>query len=171
MGNRTDFCIDLFAFTIRPPAWETAPISVSICSPSQFAHLHGKPHRRPFRLKGTHVISIPFVVAIHNSMLAFMGARTDTLQLGQISCSLLYLLLSIGSLEQFWNVITLELRASFFGRRSSFPSFFKCLFGFAWFVLSYNKYPPTSAPPLYMTPIYNSTFTTVQYRTFTDPLL
>ena len=45
MGNHTDFCIDLFAFTTRSPAWETAPISVSICSPSQFAHLHGKPHR------------------------------------------------------------------------------------------------------------------------------
>ena len=34
MGNRTDFCIDLFAFTIHSPAWETAPISASICSPS-----------------------------------------------------------------------------------------------------------------------------------------
>ena len=33
--------------------------------------------------------------------LAFMGAQTDTLQWGQISCSLLYLLRSIGSLEQF----------------------------------------------------------------------
>ena len=75
MGNRTDFCIDLFAFTIRSPAWETAPISVSNCSPSQFAHLHGKPHRfrvsdtevvitrteiGPFRLQGTHVIPILF---------------------------------------------------------------------------------------------------------------
>ena len=74
MGNRTDFCIDLFAFTIRSPAWETAPISVSICSPSQFAHLHGKPPvsvrvittsvsltaERPFRLQGTHVIPILF---------------------------------------------------------------------------------------------------------------
>ena len=29
MGNRTDFCIDLFAFTIRSPAWETAPKTVS----------------------------------------------------------------------------------------------------------------------------------------------
>ena len=55
----------------------------SICSPSQFAHLHGKPHRRSFRLQGTHLISIPFWVAIHKSMLAFMGARTDTLQWGQ----------------------------------------------------------------------------------------
>ena len=74
MGNRTDFCIDLFAFTIRSPAWETAPTSVSICSPSQFAHLHGKPPvsvrvittsvsltaERPFRLQGTHVIPILF---------------------------------------------------------------------------------------------------------------
>ena len=34
MGNRIDFCIDLFAFTIHSPAWETAPISASICSPS-----------------------------------------------------------------------------------------------------------------------------------------
>ena len=34
MGNRTDFCIDMFAFTIHSPAWETAPISASICSPS-----------------------------------------------------------------------------------------------------------------------------------------
>ena len=30
-----------------------------------------------------------------------MGAQTDTLQWGQISCSLLYLLRSIGSLQQF----------------------------------------------------------------------
>ena len=128
MGNRTDFCIDRFAFTIRSSAWETAPISVSMCSPLQFAHLHRKPHRRQFRLQGIHVISIPFWVAIHKSMLAFMGARMDTFQWGQISCSLLYLLLSIGSLEQFWNVITLELRASFSGRRSSLPFFFNvCL--------------------------------------------
>ena len=34
MGNHTDFCIDLFAFTIHSPAWETAPISASTCSPS-----------------------------------------------------------------------------------------------------------------------------------------
>ena len=34
-------------------------------------------------------------------ILAFMGAQTDTLQWGQISCSLLYLLRSIESLEQF----------------------------------------------------------------------
>ena len=60
MGNRADFCINLFAFTIRSSAWETASIYVSICSLSQFAHLHGKPHRRPFRVQGTHVISIPF---------------------------------------------------------------------------------------------------------------
>ena len=33
--------------------------------------------------------------------LAFMGAQTDTLQWGHISCLLLYLLRSIGSLEQF----------------------------------------------------------------------
>ena len=69
-----------------------------------------------------------------------MGARTDTLQWGQISCSLLYLLLSIGSLEQFWNVITLELRASFSARKSSLPFFFLWLFGFTWLVPSYNKY-------------------------------
>ena len=34
-------------------------------------------------------------------ILAFMGAQTDTLQWRQISCSSLYLLRSIGSLEQF----------------------------------------------------------------------
>ena len=34
MGNRTDFCIYLFAFTIHSPAWKTAPISSSICLPS-----------------------------------------------------------------------------------------------------------------------------------------
>ena len=34
MENRTGFCIDLFAFTIHSPAWETTPISASICSPS-----------------------------------------------------------------------------------------------------------------------------------------
>ena len=80
----------------------TAPISVSICPPSQFAHLHGKPHRRPFRLQRTHVISIPFWVAIHKSMLAFMRAAADTLQWGQISCSFLYLPPSVGLLLAIW---------------------------------------------------------------------
>ena len=69
MGNRIDyfssgssmephrFLFDLFAFTIRSPAWEIASIIFragarwnrtdfcSICLPSQFVHLHGKPYR------------------------------------------------------------------------------------------------------------------------------
>ena len=56
--------IDLFTFTIRSPVWETAPISVSICSPSQFADLHGKPHRFLYRS-----------VRLHSS-LTCMGNRT-----------------------------------------------------------------------------------------------
>ena len=84
MGNRIDyfssgssmepqrFLSDLFAFTIRSPAWETISIIFragarwnrtdfcSICSPSQFVHLHGKPHRLFFEreLDGTAPISV-----------------------------------------------------------------------------------------------------------------
>ena len=55
MGDRTDFCIDLFAFTIRPSAWETAPISVRVITTSVSLTAE-----RSFRLRGTHVIPIPF---------------------------------------------------------------------------------------------------------------
>ena len=101
-----------------------------------FGITHGRKLVSPSR---TPCDSDLFRVAIHKSSFAFMGARTDTLQWGQIPCSLLYLLLSIESLEQFWNVIALELRASFSARKSSFR-FFKWLFGFTWLVPSYNKY-------------------------------
>ena len=95
-----------------------------------------------------HFLSTHRSVRLHNSltcmgnrtdfcidMIAFMGARTDTLQWGQISCSLLYLLLSISASREIrffvrataherhfccraqaqlgnfflWNAITLEL--------------------------------------------------------------
>ena len=61
-----------------------------------------------------HFLSTHRSVRLHNSLtcmgnrtdfcidlIAFMGDQTDTLQWGQISCSLLYLLRSIGPLEQF----------------------------------------------------------------------
>ena len=110
VGKRTDFCT----------------------SDHHFGITHGRKTVAPSR---TPCDSDPFFVAIHKSMLAFMGARTDTLQWGQISCSLLYLLLSIGSLKQFWNVITLELRASFSGRRSSLPFFLMVV----WFHMACTK--------------------------------
>ena len=52
-------------FFNHPPAWETALISVSICSPSQFAHLHGKPHRFLYRS-----------IRLHNSLTCMVN-RTD----------------------------------------------------------------------------------------------
>ena len=55
MGNRTDFCIDLLAFTILSPAWETTPISVRVITTSVSLTAE-----RPFRLQGTHVVPIPF---------------------------------------------------------------------------------------------------------------
>ena len=62
MGNRTDFCIDLFAFTVRSPAWETAPISVRVITTS--VSLTAK---IPFRLQGNNPCdSDLFWVAIHN---------------------------------------------------------------------------------------------------------
>ena len=201
MGTRTDFCIDLFAFTIHSPAWETAPISASICSPSICSpawnrtdfctsdHLgitHGRktvsPLRNPCdsdpfwpqltvdvclhenqflyarsrmkrhfslfflstaerRLTADHLDKI-FCTRLRSRMggifrflLSTAGRRLTADHLDKIFCtrlrssmggilrSLLYLLLSIGSREKFWNVITLELRASFSGRRSSRPFF------------------------------------------------
>ena len=83
-----------------------------------------------------------------------MGARTDTLQWGQISCSLVYLLLSIGSLEQFWNVIALKLRASFSARRSSLPFFYNgclVLHGLYQAIIStVQQYPPTNNYTLHL---------------------
>ena len=201
MRNRTDFCIDLFAFTIHSPAWETAPISASICSPSirspawnrtDFCtsdHLgitHGRKtvsplknpcdsdsfwsqltidvrfHENQFlyarsrmkrhlslfflftaerRLTADHLDKI-FCTRLRSRMGAIFRSLLSTAErlltadhldkifctrlrssMGGIFRSLLYLLLSIGSLEQFWIVITLELRASFSDRRSSRPFF------------------------------------------------
>ena len=170
MGNRTDYCIDLFAFTIYSPAWETAPISASICSPlvrspawnrTNFCtsdHL-GITHSRktvsplrnpcgsdPFwsqltidvRLHENQFLYASTIAHGRHLSLSFIYRRALAycqpfghnfctrlrLSMGGIFRSLLYVLLSIGSLEQFWNVITLELRASFSGRKSSRPFFF-----------------------------------------------
>ena len=112
----------------------------------QFVHLHGTEPisvrvittsvsltaERPFRLQGTHVIPILFwsqftidvLLRTHTDHFFRAEARTDPHQWGQISCSLFYLLLSIGSLEQFWNVITLKLRASFRAGGLHFRFFF-----------------------------------------------
>ena len=105
-----------------------------------------------------------------------MGAQTYTLQWGQISCSLLYLLRSIGSLEQFGT----RSRSSY--ERVCWIGDFRFVFVFR-FCFPMFVYQVKTVPhiPLYMTstynsktavqyrmtPIYNSTFTTVQYRTFT----
>ena len=62
--------------------------------------------------------------------LASVGAQTDTLQWGQISCSLLYLPRSIGSLEQFGTRSRSSYeRASWIGAfRSVFLGFFRFCF-------------------------------------------
>ena len=90
MGNRIDyfssgssmeprqFLFNLFALTIRSPAWETVPIIFrvgarwnrtdfcSICSPSKFVHLHGKLYRLFFEreLDGTAPISVRVIATI-----------------------------------------------------------------------------------------------------------
>ena len=208
MGNRTDFCIDLFAFTIRSPLWETAAISVSICSPSQFAHLHGKPHRflyrsvslhnsltcmgnrtdfcidlfaftirspasetapisvrvittsvsltaeRPFRLQGTHVIPIPFWSHSQSSTsvaktVRLHGTNTDYRTWERSLAFFLYLPPSIGLLltvrsrfffaaerrrtRAFFERHHARAASEFTGWRSSLP-FFSMLFDRAWFV-------------------------------------
>ena len=94
----------------------TAPISVRVITTSVSLTAE-----RLFRLQGTHVIPILFWsqftidvrLRTHTDHFFRAEARTDPHQWRQISCSLFYLLLSVGSLEHFWNVITLELRASF----------------------------------------------------------
>ena len=120
-------------------------------SDHHFGITHGRKNVSPSR---TPCDSDPFLVAIHKSIIAFMEARTDTLQWGRISCSLLYLLLSIGSLEQFWNVITLELRASFSARRSSLPFYFNgCLVSHGLYqaiISTVQQYPPTNNYTLHL---------------------
>ena len=90
MGNRIDYfssgssmepyrpLFDLFAFTLRSPARETVSIIFgagarwnctdfrSICSPSQFVHLHGKPYRLFFEreLDGTTPIYVRVIATI-----------------------------------------------------------------------------------------------------------
>ena len=54
MGNRTDFCIDLFAFTVRSPAWETAPETVSPSrNPCDFDPFLGRNSQIDARLHGS----------------------------------------------------------------------------------------------------------------------
>ena len=107
-------------FSNHPPARETAPISVPICSPSQFAHLHRKSSvsvrvistsvsltaERPFRLEGTHVIPILFGsqftidVRLHDPhRLFFFGPKLERNRTWETSLDFfLYLPPSIGSL-------------------------------------------------------------------------
>ena len=127
----------------------------SICSPSWELEFISTIAHRTFNF-GARTDLFAF---IGNHRLFFrlspsMGARTDTLQWGQISCSLLYLPLSIGSLEQFWNVITLELRASFSARKSSFSFFFNgCLVSHGLYqaiISTVQQYPPTNNCTLHL---------------------
>ena len=158
-------------------------------------------------------------VCLHNSLtcmgnrtdfcidlIAFMGARKNTLQWGQISCSLLYLQLNIRrqgrsdfsyARPRMRDIFAAELRLNsaifFSGTRSRSSSERACWIGdvrsvFVFcFCFPMSVYQVKTVPqiPLYMTstykrktavqyrmtPIYNSTLTTAQYRTFTDPLL
>ena len=112
MGNRTDFCIDLFVFTIRSPAWETAPISVRVITTSVSLTAE-----RPFRLQGTHVIPILFWsqftidVRLHDPhRLFFFGPKLERNRTWETSLAFfLYLPPSIGLL--------LTVRSRFFCTR------------------------------------------------------
>ena len=188
MGNRTDFCIDLFAFTIHSPAWETTPISASICSPSTRSpawnrtdfctsdHLgitHGRKTVSPLRNpcdSESFWSQLTIDVRLHENQFLYASTIEHGRHLSLSFISTAEHRVTRAVLERHHARVTSEL---FWSEVFTSVFFFKCLFGFTWFVLliSYNKYPPTSAPLLYMTPIYTSTFTTVQYRTFTDPLL
>ena len=160
------FLFDLFAFTIRSPAWETvsiffragtAPISVRVIA--TIGITHGRKTVSPSR---NPCDSDPFLVATHNRCspswdphrLLFFGqtASIGTYLLFLFFClppsvgllltvrtrfsvrSIAYekasSLLSIASLEQFLNAITLELRASLLAGGLHFRLFL-CLFGFA----------------------------------------
>ena len=108
--------------------------------------------------------------------LAFMGAQTDTLQWGQISSSLLYLLRGIGSLEQFGTRSrSSSERAYWIGDVRSVFVFCFCFPMFVYQVKTVphiplymtSTYNSKTAVQYRMTPIYNSTLTTAQYRTFT----
>ena len=133
MGNRTDFCIDLFAFTFRSPAWETAPKTVSPSSnPCSFDPFLGRNSQIDARL--------------HGSSNGYAPMGTDLL-FAFISTAEHWITRAIS--ERHHARVTSEL----FWSKVFTSVFLKCLFGFIWFVLSYNKYLPTSAPLLYMTPI------------------
>ena len=120
-------------------------------------------------------------------ILAFIGAQTDTLQWRQISCSPLYLLRSIGSLEQFGTRSRSSYeRACWIGDfRFVFVFVFSCLYTklqnntvlliqYCSYHLPLKTVPYCSYPtktkinnsttvPLYMTSTYNSK-TAVQYH-------
>ena len=112
MGNRTDFCIDLFAFTTRSPASETAPFSVRVITTSVSLTAE-----RPFRLQGTHVIPIlfwsQFTIDIHlhdPHRLFFFRPKLKRNRIWETSIAfLLYLPPSIGLL--------LTVRSRFFCTR------------------------------------------------------
>ena len=142
MGNRTDFCIDLFAFTIRSPAWETAPISVRVITTSVSLTAE-----RPFRLQGTHVIPIPFwshsqsstsvakIVRLHGTNTDYRTWETSLAFFSYVPSSI-GLLLTIRS-RFFFAAERRRTRAiferhharaasEFTGWRSSLPFFFLC---------------------------------------------
>ena len=179
-GTHTDLGLYQHSLTSQRSILE----HVSICSPSQFVHLHEKPYRLFFEPEldekrtdfcithGRKTISpsrnpcdfdpswsqLTIDVRLHGThtdlFIFRAGARTEPHQLGQISWSFFLptaerrltadrsiqicfvraiayekasSLLSIGSLEQFWNAITLELRASLLAGGLHFRFFNVCL--------------------------------------------
>ena len=142
MRNRTDFCIDLFAFTIRSPAWETAPISVRVITTSVSLTAE-----TPFHLQGTRVIPIPFWSHLQSSTsvaktVRFHGTNTDYRSWETSLAFFLYLPPSIGLLLTVRSIFFFaaerrrtraiferhHARAAsvFTGWRSSLPFFFLC---------------------------------------------
>ena len=148
MGNRIDyfssgssmephrFLFDLFAFTIRSPAWETVSIIFragarwnrtdfcSICSPSQFVHLHGKPYRLFFEreLDGTAPTSVRSV-RLHNSFTC-MGNRIDyfSSRSSMEPHRLLFDLFAFTIRSPAWETVSIIFRAGARWNRSDFCS-------------------------------------------------
>ena len=94
----------------------------SICSPTQFAHLHGKPHRFLYRSD-----------RLHGSSNGYASMETD----------LLFTFISTAEhriaraiLERHHARVT----SQFFGPEVFSFVFFKWFLGFTWLVPSYNKY-------------------------------
>ena len=103
---------------------------VSICSPSQFVHLHGKPHRLFFRAGArteSHKRDICSPFCIYRRASACCRPFEPDLSVRAIAYEKASSLLSVGSLEQFWNAITLELRASWLAGGLHFLFFYGCL--------------------------------------------